>query len=451
MQSIPPKPASASLTSLNNVGVFPGILSAKMTLQMGRPRSMKGKKRARDSSPSSSSLSSTHSEDPVIAPPVKKPKRAETRQCPACTELIPVRLLAAHAALEMQRVEDIIRHIGEAEVLAEVDDLEEGPSNRARRSALKARKSLTTSIPSSSTSPSAIGKTIQTITRRRKARHLRLKELAKEHEAESWIMEVEGGTSCPVCAQVVRGDRDVVEAHVDACLVHESARLERERLQDEEEDLDIGGGGGSVRTRVITSASLRGTGIHVRTSNSLDVEDEVDIDGEDEAVFGEAQFGEADVLALPSSDRDLHAENEDIDVDTDGHLGTVQERQTLRHLVVEGKVLLKRADSIQNNVIQPIGMDQLDLDIITARSRNDPSALILALENKLQALESNTGSTSSPSLCRICLSHYTEPTVSTGCWHTCCRECWLRCLGATKLCPMCQRITSATELRRVYM
>ncbi|KAG2349169.1 hypothetical protein BDR05DRAFT_956553 [Suillus weaverae] len=421
-----------------------------MTLQMGRPRSVKGKKRARESSPSSSSLSSTHSEAPVIAPPVKKSKRAETRQCPACAELIPVRLLAAHAALEMQRVEDIIRHIGEAEVLAEVDDLE-GPNNRARRSALKARKSLTTSIPSSSTSPSAINKTIQIITRRRKARHLRLKELAKELETESWIMEVEGGTSCPVCAQVIRGDRDVVEAHVDACLAHESARLERERLQDEEEDLDIRGGGGSVRTRVITSASLRGTGIHIRTSNSLDVEDEVDIDGEDEAVFGEAQFGEADVLALPSSDWGLHPENQDIDVDIDGHLGTAQERQTLRHLIVEGKVLTQRANSIESKVIQPIEMDQLDLDIVTARLRNDPSALILALEYKLKTLESNAGSTSSPNLCRICLSQYTEPTVSTGCWHTCCRECWLRCLGATKLCPMCQRITSAAELRRVYI
>lgn len=356
-----------------------------------------------------------------------------------------MRLLAAHAVLEMQRVEDIIRHIGEAEVLAEVDDLEEGPSNRARRSALKARKSLTTSIQSS-TSPSAIGKTIQIITRRRKARHLRLKELAKEHETESWIMEVEGGTTCPVCAQVVRGDRDVVEAHVDACLAHESTRLERERLQDE--DLDIGGGGGSVRTRVITSASLRGTGIHVRT-NSLDVEDEVDIDGED--VFGEAQFGEADVLALPSSDRDLHPENEDIDVDIDGHTGTTQERQTLRHLVVDGKVFTKQADSVESEVVQPIETDQLDLDIFTARSRNDPSSLILALENKLKTLESNAGSTSAPNLCRICLSQYAEPTVSTGCWHTCCRECWLRCLGATKLCPMCQRITSAAELRRVYM
>ncbi|KAG2156318.1 hypothetical protein DEU56DRAFT_897322 [Suillus clintonianus] len=257
MQSIPLKPASASLASPNNADAFPGILNTKITLQMDRQRSVKGKKRARASSPSSSSLSSIHSESPVIAPPLKKPKRAETRPCPACTELIPVRLLAAHAALELQRVEDIIRHIGEAEVLAEADDLEEGPSNRARRSALKARKFFTTSIPSSSTSPSAIDKTIQIITRRRKARHVRLKELAKEHEAESWILEVEGGTSCPVCAQVVRGDRDVIEAHVDACLVHESTRLERERLHDEEEDLDIGGGGGSVRTRVINSASLR--------------------------------------------------------------------------------------------------------------------------------------------------------------------------------------------------
>jgi len=145
-----------------------------------------------------------------------------------------------------------------------------------------------------------------------------------------------------------------------------------------------------VTTRHKLSLTLwAGTGIHIRTSNSLDVEDEVDIDGEDEAVFGEAQFGEADVLALPSSDRDLHHENEDIDVDIDGHVGTSQERQTLRHLVVEGKVLMKQADSIESKVIQSIEMDQLDLDIVTARSRNDPSALILALENKLKTLVSS--------------------------------------------------------------
>ncbi|OJA19323.1 hypothetical protein AZE42_00419 [Rhizopogon vesiculosus] len=388
MQSILPKPASASLTSLDNSNTLLGILNTKFTLQMERPTSAKGKKRARDSSPSSS-LSSIPSDAPAPAfrVPVKKPKRAETRPCPGCAELIPVRLLAAHAALEMQRVEDIIRHIGETEVLAEVDDLEEGPSNRARRSALKARKSLTTSTPSSSTSPSAIGKTIQTITRRRKARHQRLKELAKEDEAESWVVEVGGGTSCPVCAQVVRGDRDVVEAHVDACLAHASARLEREQVEEEEE-LDIGGGGSSVRTRVITSASLRGTGIHVRTSNSVDVEDEVDIDGEDEAVFGEAQFGEADVLALPSSGHDVHPENEDIDVDIDGQLGITQEQQTLRHLVVEGKVFTKQADGSVGIDIQPTDMDQLDLAISTGRSRNDPSVLIVALENKIKALVS---------------------------------------------------------------
>ena len=54
-------------------------------------------------------------------------------------------------------------------------------------------------------------------------------------------------------------------------------------------------------------------------------------------------------------------------------------------------------------------------------------------------------------LCRICLDPYSEPTVSTGCWHTCCRECWLRCLGSTKMCPICKRITGAADLRRVYL
>lgn len=53
-------------------------------------------------------------------------KRAETRLCPACNEQIPLRLLQAHATLELQRVDDIARHIGDAEPLPEADDLEEG-------------------------------------------------------------------------------------------------------------------------------------------------------------------------------------------------------------------------------------------------------------------------------------------------------------------------------------
>lgn len=46
-------------------------------------------------------------------------KRAETRECPICHELIPLRLLGQHVELETERVQSIIDHVGD---LAEFAD-----------------------------------------------------------------------------------------------------------------------------------------------------------------------------------------------------------------------------------------------------------------------------------------------------------------------------------------
>ncbi|XP_066548790.1 E3 ubiquitin-protein ligase RNF220a isoform X7 [Amia ocellicauda] len=46
---------------------------------------------------------------------------------------------------------------------------------------------------------------------------------------------------------------------------------------------------------------------------------------------------------------------------------------------------------------------------------------------------------------------YTMPLTSIQCWHVHCEECWLRTLGAKKLCPQCNTITSPGDLRRVYL
>ncbi|TNM88048.1 hypothetical protein fugu_006269, partial [Takifugu bimaculatus] len=46
---------------------------------------------------------------------------------------------------------------------------------------------------------------------------------------------------------------------------------------------------------------------------------------------------------------------------------------------------------------------------------------------------------------------YTTPLTSIQCWHVHCEECWLRTLGAKKLCPQCNTITSPGDLRRVFL
>ena len=76
-------------------------------------------------------------------------------------------------------------------------------------------------------------KTLRALKRRRKQRHAKLRELTREDEDESrstgvgagwWDGERGDGMACPVCDQFVRGDVDVVEAHVDALDVSTGGR-----------------------------------------------------------------------------------------------------------------------------------------------------------------------------------------------------------------------------------
>jgi hypothetical protein len=109
-----------------------------------------------------------------------------------------------------------------------------GPSTRTRRSAIKARKS----IVSRRDSVEQTDKTIQAIKRHRKQRHAKLKEMAKEDEEGNSIrgerMNAFTGRViiCPICSTTVRGDGDVVDAHVDACLADESRRQDEVRQRE---------------------------------------------------------------------------------------------------------------------------------------------------------------------------------------------------------------------------
>ncbi|EIW61650.1 uncharacterized protein TRAVEDRAFT_56908 [Trametes versicolor FP-101664 SS1] len=401
-------------------------------------------------------------------------KRAETRKCPICDEPIPLRLLSKHAVLEAERLEEIVRSIGSTEVLGEAEP-DDGLSARARRSALKARQSMKPGT--SSTAESTIEdtmKTLRMLKRHRKQRHQKLRELTREEEDEGWWgghHRGEGGegegTQCPVCNKMVRGDTDVVEAHVDSCLAHMRITSEQDGRRrsgrgsaEVDDDFDIDVEGESMIHGVMEGVSFRGTGFDIPNRTVQDVDEDIDIDGEDEAVFGVAQFTEEDILGTaepPAESMSDAGTDADVDVDDAGGGGGAQVSngaKSLRTLVEEGKVVRKHVEEAKRTMEEVMGVsetEQADLAVELARRKGDPAALIRALENKVQLLESTKVSSSTSLLCRICLDPYTEPTVSTGCWHTCCRECWLRCLASTKLCPICKRITGAADLRRVYL
>ncbi|KAG6875436.1 hypothetical protein C0992_003842, partial [Termitomyces sp. T32_za158] len=193
---------------------------------------------------------------------------------------------------------------------------------------------------------------------------------------------------------------DVLDAHVDACLANESRRLEEERLrvleqeaaEEEvwEESLHVDGAAGHV-------GSVRaGTGFHTRDRNEQDIEDDVDIDGDDG--FGDVQFTEGDVLPIPSSRAE---ENEEEDVEIDGNEANDSDvqrtQQTLRELIAEGKAERNssgsKLDETKAKLEEVLGIsdtDKMDLAILAAKKRGDKASMITALENKVKQLVRST-------------------------------------------------------------
>lgn len=80
-------------------------------------------------------------------------------------------------------------------------------------------------------------KIIQSIKRRRKHRHAKLRDMAREDEEglpgrESRSFRGEE-IVCPICLMMVRGDQDILDAHVDACLADERRRLDEQQTLQE--------------------------------------------------------------------------------------------------------------------------------------------------------------------------------------------------------------------------
>jgi E3 ubiquitin-protein ligase RNF220 len=129
----------------------------------------------------------------------------------------------------------------------------------------------------------------------------------------------------------------------------------------------------------------QGTGFHTRNRDQQDVEEEIDIDGDDQAAFGEAQFTERDIIPV---NENVGVVDEDVDVDIEGDR-VQQEQLRLRELVATS--LGQSADIRRFNAedTDSVGeADRIEMAIISARQRGDKAGLILALEVKVTELVS---------------------------------------------------------------
>ncbi|KAF8338775.1 uncharacterized protein EI90DRAFT_3039102 [Cantharellus anzutake] len=439
----------------------------------------------------------------------KKSKRAVTRQCPVCLEHISVRQLAAHAEWETQRLEELSNRMPSPPPLEETLDYdvnagEAGPSTR--RAAARARKSITPRSAAPRTALESLTteaeKTIRFLQTRRRKRHAKAKEISKlildDLDGPSVTASALNSSTCPVCGIHIPRD-ETMDQHVNRCLTETAAsEAFRAEIANAERQLQQATGevyefAGETRIRVTSLTGYQGTGFSIRDRTLGDVDDELDIEGVDEAVFGDAQFNEGDIVPVNPNEDDVvdidnNSDAEDSpmeEVEEEAPLGgnsstsRVARARSLRDLVSAGEVLRQpivdndgtKMIHVVNGALGSLDMvddiSELNRVISSAERKEDTNILVRALKRKAALLENrippsppiavphttHSASTSGPgsSNCRICLESYSEPTVSVACWHVFCKTCWLQCLGSTRLCPICKHISAASNLRRIYL
>ena len=213
---------------------------------------------------------------------------------------------------------------------------------------------------------------------------------------------------CPVCSEE-ESIEDIAE-HVENCL--------KRSEEESEEPIDVEGyeeyewaGQSRIRATSMLQGSLSNLGSSLKMT---DEDEDLVVDGDDNQIYGSPQYSETDII-LPNDDK---------------------ERDKLREAVIGASPQEKHATF-------------KDVLIVDLKSSEDP--VLLALKNRIRELENKDREVEQSYKCLICMERYKTPVISVCCWHVHCEICWLQTLGAKKLCPQCNMITSPSDLRRIYI
>ncbi|GJQ67091.1 hypothetical protein Trydic_g21971 [Trypoxylus dichotomus] len=241
-----------------------------------------------------------------------------------------------------------------------------------------------------------VDKCWETYQKVRSNRQSRQKVKARKRKSEEVI--------CPVCNKETTEN---ISLHVEKCL--------RENGEESDENIDVEGYEEyewAGQSRVRATSMLHGGVSSLGTSISTTEEDEdLVVDGDTSQAFGSAQYFETDIILS----------------------GTHKEFDALRKAVL--------GDNIEQAQTERQDKENINIDTSV-----DP--VVAALKGRIRELEKKD---SEVYKCLICMERYKTPVVSVCCWHVHCETCWLQTLGAKKLCPQCNMITSAADLRRIYI
>ncbi|ODN00502.1 hypothetical protein Ocin01_06184 [Orchesella cincta] len=313
----------------------------------------------------------------------------------------------------------------------------------------------------------------ETYQRVRVNRHSRLRLKTRRRREES------GGAggphvTCPVCQIPLQGPAEQLSGHVEACL-RKDGRYHNGDMLDEDEPVDIEGDGdgdghdldeydwmrsrrhlrplvdsssnypskffikfkydASLSTHHIPMTKTTGilvTALNMTTSRRREEENdtmEVVVDGDDTSTYGYTQYTEADIHAAMNR--------------TESRSPTPARNQ-------DGNSDGSRWDDRESPVNSSCASDDGSADQLGGNVNH--KMVISALKHRVRELEreSKSDNQNGGNHCLVCKDKYKKPVVSISCWHVHCEQCWLRSLGSKKLCPQCNMITSAADLRRVF-
>lgn len=135
------------------------------------------------------------------------------------------------------------------------------------------------------------------------------------------------------------------------------------------------------------------------------MDDDIDVDGDDDATFGEPQFTENDIVTLPNPHAP-DAEDSDVDVDVGGttvprYNGTEerekdsQPEKTLHDLMAERSITRRQTEGVENvermmDKVMGVGeTEQAEIAVENARRGGDMGALVRALESQINLMVSD--------------------------------------------------------------
>ncbi|XP_061594309.1 E3 ubiquitin-protein ligase RNF220 [Cololabis saira] len=237
-------------------------------------------------------------------------------------------------------------------------------------------------------------------------------------------------------------------AHLDCTQAVRIGKLKRRKPEEAQEgsaDLIPLENEWNDRTRIqMASTGFKGAMLLRTTSKECrDSDVDLDVDGDDTLEYGRAQYTETDVIPCSGESSKELTVNSSRSMLPDSRVNLDFSKWSN-----DGSPSTSSGDK-QDTGTAGLPKTCKNTEIETISEDSTPTTLD-ALKARIRDLEKQL-SKGDRFKCLICMETYTTPLTSIQCWHVHCEECWLRTLGAKKLCPQCNTITSPGDLRRVYL